>query len=315
MYSSYMKVFYRREQVAFSNNGFSPSAKKPALVVKQWKKNNKPIEIVSFAPLTRTQIASAHEIDYVNAVLDLKQANGFGNLNNDVADSLPYTNGSFYAAAACALAERTITCSPTSGFHHAHYARGGGYCTFNGLIIAAQLLKKDNPDLQVGIIDCDAHYGDGTAQIISRLRLDFIKHYTLGGDGEKDNTQWLFNFERIVNSFKDCGIVFYQAGADPHIDDPLGGRLTTTTMRLRDRIVFNLYTQYGIPIVWNLAGGYQSQVGKVIFLHTNTLTESFAALSFCQKGAGNSLMKLWKRCRLACGAGLAATKHSLAFWR
>ena len=49
--------------------------------------------------------------------------------------------------------------------------------------------------------------------------------------------------------------MIYQAGADPHIDDPLGGILTTKQMSWRDRQVFE---QLGHkPLVWNLAGGYQ----------------------------------------------------------
>ncbi|MDD3051408.1 MAG: histone deacetylase, partial [Candidatus Cloacimonetes bacterium] len=67
-----------------------------------------------------------------------------------------------------------------------------------------------------------------------------------------------------------CSILFYQAGADPHVDDPLGGILTTEEMRKRDEIVFGFAKNTGIPIVWNLAGGYQSPVSKVLDLHENT---------------------------------------------
>jgi acetoin utilization deacetylase AcuC-like enzyme len=34
----------------------------------------------------------------------------------------------------------------------------------------------------------------------------------------------------------DCEVLLYQAGADPHINDPLGGWLTTAQLRERDRI-------------------------------------------------------------------------------
>lgn len=50
-------------------------------------------------------------------------------------------------------------------------------------------------------------------------------------------------------------MVLCQAGAAPHIDDPLGGILSTAQMQARDRTVFQ---QLGAgPLVWNLAGGYQ----------------------------------------------------------
>lgn len=67
--------------------------------------------------------------------------------------------------------------------------------------------------------------------------------------------------------------MFYQAGADPHIDDPLGGELTTEQMRQRDRIVFEYAKEEKKPIVWNLAVGYQIPIDKVIELHLNTVEE------------------------------------------
>jgi acetoin utilization deacetylase AcuC-like enzyme len=76
--------------------------------------------------------------------------------------------------------------------------------------------------------------------------------------------------------FKDCDILFYQAGADAHIDDPLGGLLTTAQMKARDRLVFNFAKDNNIPLVWNLAGGYQDPVAKVVQLHMNTLEECIA---------------------------------------
>lgn len=35
-----------------------------------------------------------------------------------------------------------------------------------------------------------------------------------------------------------CDVVLYQAGADAHIDDPLGGFLTTSQLLQRDHLVF-----------------------------------------------------------------------------
>ena len=65
-------------------------------------------------------------------------------------------------------------------------------------------------------------------------------------------------------------IIFYQAGADPHINDPLGGSLTTEQMRKRDELVFKTFSKLGIPVVWNLAGGYQDPIEKVLALHKTT---------------------------------------------
>jgi hypothetical protein len=41
----------------------------------------------------------------------------------------------------------------------------------------------------------------------------------------------------------------------------------------RDRIVFDAARASETPIAWNLAGGYQEPLAKVVDLHINTLRE------------------------------------------
>ena len=96
------------------------------------------------------------------AFLACEMANGFGNRSAGVAASLAYTSGSMVAAAEHAVLHREVVCSPTSGFHHAEYGSAGGYCTFNGLMVTALALKDAGLVNRVAILDCDAHYGNGT---------------------------------------------------------------------------------------------------------------------------------------------------------
>jgi acetoin utilization deacetylase AcuC-like enzyme len=168
------------------------------------------------------------------------------------------------AAAEYAVTHREAVCSPTSGFHHAEYKQAMGYCSFNGLMVAAIALKQAGRVNRVAILDCDAHYGNGTDQIIKRLGIDWIHHDTLGKhfvdrqdalDGRFE--AWL---QQAIEDCLSCDLVLYQAGADPHVDDPLGGLLSTEQMAWRDRAVFE---QLGhLPMVWNLAGGYQLAKGQ-----------------------------------------------------
>lgn len=170
-----------------------------------------------------------------------------------------------------------MACSPTSGFHHARYDRAGGFCTFNGLVVTAMALKREGLAQRVGILDYDYHYGDGTDDIIERMGLDWIEHFSAGAkytgpEHADDLMRWTtHNTKRMF----DCDIVLYQAGADMHIDDPLGGILTTEQMRQRDRDVFWTANTYQIPLVWNLAGGYQretdSSIEPVLALHRQTM--------------------------------------------
>ena len=139
-----MKVFYRPEQTARNISTFSPSAEKPAQVVRDWLQRGliQESDVLSFEPVTRTDLKRAHDAAFVDGVLDLSIDNGFGNRNAQVAASLPYTSGSLLAAARHALEYRENVCSPTSGFHHAGYNSAEGFCTFNGLMVTALALLE-----------------------------------------------------------------------------------------------------------------------------------------------------------------------------
>jgi len=271
-----LKVFYSPNQTVRDNNSFSPSAGKPEHVVNQYQKTRRVDVISSWSPLTQQDISVAHDDKFVADILNLRRKNGFGNMLPSVAASLPYTVGSFYRAAEYALENNTVAMSPTSGFHHSGYESCHGFCTFNGLMIAALLLWKDYNVEKIGIIDFDAHYGDGTDNIISTIEgaTDIMEHLTFGLFAETNMNFdiWLDRLEAdLIHKFNACDILFYQAGADPHIDDPFGGYLTTKQMKLRDDIVFKVAKKLNKPIVWNLAGGYQSPLQKVLDIHNNTL--------------------------------------------
>lgn len=270
---NHIPVFYTTRLVADSQS-FSPSSSKPALVVDSWSKLGIPIEFHEPAPVTREELCLAHGASYVNGVLECKSDNGFGNRLPEVAASLPYTSGAFVAAAREALRNGKTAVAPVSGFHHACHDHGGGYCTFNGLVVAAQVLKRDGRVNKAGILDCDQHYGNGTAEIINKLNLrDWLQH-TSAGKVFWDASQaekFLHILPALVGKFAGCDVLFYQAGADPHIDDPLGGWLTTEQLERRDRIVFETCKKLGLPIAWNLAGGYQTPLRRVLDIHDNTL--------------------------------------------
>jgi acetoin utilization deacetylase AcuC-like enzyme len=277
-----MKIFYRPEQTVLGNcDSFSPSAGKPAEVVASWLRLDPAAALSGFQPLTRADLALAHDRAYVDAVLDLEHANGFGNRLAAIADTLPYTTGSFYAAAHHAFTTKESCVSPTSGFHHAFYDHGGGFCTFNGLMVAAQKLRQEG-SASIGILDLDCHYGNGTDDIIWRLGLEnSIVHYTFGGEKihRHNAVGWLKDLPGILARFGKCDVVLYQAGADPQVNDPLGGILTTEQLYERDFLVFKNLKDLGVPVAWNLAGGYQTPIRKVLDIHDNTARAFLAVTS------------------------------------
>ena len=70
------------------------------------------------------------------------------------------SNGGAVAAGLAAL-EHGVAGSLSSGLHHARREKGAGFCTFNGLVIAAREALTAGAR-SVLILDFDAHCGGGT---------------------------------------------------------------------------------------------------------------------------------------------------------
>ena len=74
-----------------------------------------------------------------------------------------------------------------------------------------------------------------------------------------------------MRCFAGCDALLKQAGADPNINDPLGGWLTTEQLRERDQLVFEYCRQVKLPIAWNLAGDYQNPLRRVLDIQDNAM--------------------------------------------
>jgi acetoin utilization deacetylase AcuC-like enzyme len=256
----------------------SPSASKPRQVLESWQAQGYPIRVLEPRPVTLDDLALAHDRRYVEDVLALRAPNGFGNRSPSVARSLPWTSGSMLSAALAALDLGYVACAPCSGFHHARHDAAAGFCTFNGLMVAALKLKAIGRVARLGILDCDQHYGDGTDEIIDRSHArDWIRHVTAARGYRRVAKPFLAALPGLVGSFEDCDLLLYQAGADPHVDDPLGGFLDDDQLAERDRIVFRGAHRLGLPVAWNLAGGYQDPLRNVLDIHDRTMRECVEA--------------------------------------
>lgn len=270
---------YFSSKVVARVDSFSPSAHKPAYVLRSWLEKF-PIDVRAPRPVGEDDFLLAHDMKYVLDVLRLKAKNGFGGKEPEIVASLPYMNGSMVDAAFEAVSNGYVAVTPSAGFHHAGYYDGGAFCTFNGLIIAARKVLAAGLVERVGILDCDQHYGDGTEEILDERKLrDRIRHVTAGKHYKRDSVTFLSNLPEMVKSFAGCGLLLYQAGADPHVDDPLGGYLDTEQLGTRDEIVFRLCRELAIPIAWNTAGGYQEPLLKVLHIHDQTMAKCVTA--FC----------------------------------
>jgi acetoin utilization deacetylase AcuC-like enzyme len=271
-------VFYSDKLLAESAS-FSPSAGKPKPVIESWRTAGLPIEVRAVDPATIADLCLAHDRTYVTSILDCTALNGFGNKRPDVARSLPYTTGAMINAACTALGYG-VACAPVSGFHHAGYSSALGFCTFNGLMVTAIKLLNQGKLKRVLILDLDQHYGNGTDDIIERLKLSAaVTNLSFGAwyGKPRDAPVYLERLRAEVEKFKNFDLILYQAGADLHVDDPLGGVLNNEQMRERDRIVFEAAKDARVPLVWDLAGGYQDPISKVVRIHMATMEECVRA--------------------------------------
>lgn len=268
-----IKVFYDNRMVADSG-GYSPSALKPAEVVNDWGGSGLPVDVCGVSPASAENISSAHDPTMVRRILAGDLDNGHGNRDLTVAGTFPWTVGSHYDACVEAIRSKGSACSPTSGFHHAGYDQCHGFCTFNGLMVSANRLLRAGRVSRVGIVDYDYHFGDGTMDIINILgRHGQVVNIDAGI--YSDSNHFLSSIRSDMDAMGSVDLVIYQAGADMHVEDPLGGLLATSQLAERDKSVFGWCRDNRVPVAWNLAGGYQRKadgsIPKVLEIHRNTM--------------------------------------------
>ena len=277
-----LKAVYSLDMVSDAGRRGAPSDKKPLFVSEALLQMNWPIELIRPEPASIADLCLVHEQEFVEDVLELRRRNGFGSVSQSVARSLTYTCGACYCSALIAL-EEGVAASLTSGFHHSGPSRAAGFCTFNGLMTTTVKLLVEQRVRRVAILDCDYHYGDGTQAIIDKLGLaSQVLHLSFGAEFKRPDQadaylERIGQLQAVFEQFRP-DLIIYQAGADVHVDDPLGGLLTRDQMQERDRRVFSIARAHEVPIAWNLAGGYQVEpdgsIPRVVRLHLDTFEQA-----------------------------------------
>ncbi|MFM1801885.1 MAG: Rhodococcus phage [Planctomycetota bacterium] len=268
-----MKVYYCDEYISA---GHAWDTTRKAAKVAALLKTEPNISLERPTPLNRQQLTQVHDEKYVDAVLtgrprSLAESNGFTWCPN-LSKAVLYSNGGVLAASYEAL-KTGVSGSLSSGLHHAGIHRGGGFCTFNGLAIAAVEITTIVPESRILIIDFDAHYGDGTAQIIENHdRIDQIDVST--GYRKRD---YITECCEALNSIRisDYTLILYNAGMDPHENCLIGGRsgVTDEILNQRDKLVFESCCEKGKPVAFVLAGGYANSTfpeSQLAQLHAET---------------------------------------------
>jgi acetoin utilization deacetylase AcuC-like enzyme len=100
--------------------------------------------------------------------------------------SVRLTSGGWQPRARRALADASQ--GIVSGFHHAHADHGEGFCTFNGLVIAAEAMRAQGEIRSVAVLDMDLHYGNGTAALAASR--PWLRNVSLYGNDYQGNTAY-----------------------------------------------------------------------------------------------------------------------------
>jgi acetoin utilization deacetylase AcuC-like enzyme len=206
-------------------------------------------------------LKNIHEPQYVDDILAGRTTNGYFGMYEAAIGANMHSLHSCAVLASAAV--RALTTSPVfapvSGFHHAGYDFCGGFCTFNGLVLAAEAVRRVLPEATILIIDGDGHHGDGTENLILRDR-PWLTNLSLSHHSVQASHQYAMSEIKQALA-DDWDLVIYQAGADSHKDDRYcAGYLTTREWEVRDQYIFSTCKRKGMPIVFNLAGGYNGSM-------------------------------------------------------
>lgn len=180
-----------------------------------------------------------------------------------------------------------LACNTAGGTHHAFPDYGSGFCIFNDLAIATQILLDQGWVRRVLIFDLDVHQGDGTAWIFRNdprvftvsmhCEVNFPRQKQVSDldvplpEGMEDAPylREVATYLGPILSQVKPDLVFYDAGADPHARDRLGKlTLSNTGLYDRDRLVLETCIAAGYPVACVIGGGYDDNMADLVYRHS-----------------------------------------------
>ena len=248
-----------------------------------------------FAPspfATAEQITLIHDPAYVDAFLNgtldaaAVRRIGFPWSPNLVSRTLASVGGTI-SASHDALASG-VGGGLAGGTHHAFRSEGSGFCVFNDIAVAIEVLRHEGLIRKAAVVDLDVHQGDGTAAIFQtdpdvltisvhgRNNFPFRKQVSrldIELDDGTGDAQYLAAIEPVFGQVLAFApdIVFFQSGVDALSTDKLGRlKLTHDGLRARDRYVIGHAKEHRLPLVITLGGGYSDPVESTVEAHANT---------------------------------------------
>lgn len=248
-----------------------------------------------FSPkrLSEEEILTTHTPEYWHKLktqtLTAKEARPIGfEMTPELVDRGRYIAHATYE---CALYAQTygISMNVAGGTHHSFADHGEGFCVFNDVCIASNLLLQRQQARQILIVDLDVHQGNGNASIMQDEPRVFVfsmhgaKNYPFRKqqsdlDIELDNDtddktylQILYDtLPKLIEQVQP-DLIFYQSAVDVLATDKLGKlALTREGCLRRDEFVLSQAHQHHIPIAVVMGGGYSEDIEDVVEAHCNT---------------------------------------------
>lgn len=296
-----MKVFYDDRYVAA---GYEFDTTRKAKWVAERIKNF--VDIVSpDIDGIENLIRDVHADYYVDALKTgepqvLAESQGFG-WDAGLWEGVLASTAGMVNAVRDAVIMNTISGSLSSGMHHAKYDHGDGFCSVNGLVVAAR--EAIRLGYNVTILDLDAHAGGGTDELLRVLNLHEVQHLDL--TVSPFDTYFGTRFDNDANLVLDGGdgrylaavrflldlvptddrrVLIYNAGMDPY------PTISRDALYERERLVAEFAVGQDMPTVFGLAGGYtwSQSAAEAAGMHVHTVAQFATELTLQGKAVGSS---------------------------
>ena len=252
-----------------------------------------PEDLVAPAPAPDEDILRVHDPEWVSRL-----RNGTLTYRDILQLEIPYSRqmveAFWLAAGGTTVAARPALAMGVGfniggGFHHEFPGHGEGFCAINDIAVAVRRLQHEKSIRRAMVVDCDVHHGNGTAAIFAgdasvfTLSIHQFNNYPsekppssldihlADGIGDAEYLHRLANGYRAALSMFKPELIVYVAGADPYMEDQLGGlALTFDGLKERDRMVIRTALKHQTPVAIVLAGGYAQSVEDTVTIHANT---------------------------------------------
>ena len=233
-----------------------------------------------------------HDSEYVGAVmagtpLSLAESQGFEWDPQIPTMAIAHSSGLVAAVTEVMTSKSAVAGSLSSGLHHAEEKRGNGFCTFNGLAVAATHALELNAE-RVLVLDFDAHCGGGTRSMLSSSVVQIDVSTSMFDIWRPDNqydsleyadtTDYIDKISEALCLANEAGsfdLVLYNAGMDP-----ANCRVSKADLAQREQMVAEWAAENNHKVVYALAGGYTGlslDMAGLVDLHQLTV-DAFTAI-------------------------------------